>query len=213
MGSYWSVPYLTKKSVHIEPAVKHDTTEVKKATVAESVKEMVANDMLHIEPFVELQEKRALTPIIEEQIEPKVEKVSIETHIEDMIKAKNIEISIQLRDRIQSRREAIEGIEETKEEQKEEKKEEQKEKKEEKKEVIEEDEEVIKQRIALNAEICKEILSRIVNPIETIEVELPSLSINIPVEDTPVLRIPEFRNNMNSASHAIKKFNKKHRKN
>ena len=33
---------------------------------AESVKEMVANDMLHIEPFVEIEEKRALTPIIEE---------------------------------------------------------------------------------------------------------------------------------------------------
>jgi hypothetical protein len=67
MGSYWSVPYLTKKSVLIEPAVKHDTTEVKKATVAESVKEIIANDMLHIEPFVEIEEKRALTPIIEEK--------------------------------------------------------------------------------------------------------------------------------------------------
>ena len=29
----------------------------------------------------------------------------------------------------------------------------------------------------------------------------------------PSARIPEFRNNFNSASHAIKKFNKKHRKN
>ena len=67
MGSYWSVPYLTKKSVLIEPAVKHDTTEVKKAMDAESVKEMVANDMLHIEPFVEIEENRALTPIIEEK--------------------------------------------------------------------------------------------------------------------------------------------------
>jgi hypothetical protein len=67
MGSYWSVPYLTKKSVLIEPAVKHDTTEVKKAMDAESVKEMVANDMLYSEPFVEIEEKRALTPIIEEK--------------------------------------------------------------------------------------------------------------------------------------------------
>ena len=85
MGSYWSVPYLTKKSVLIEPAVKHDTTEEKKATIAESVKETVANDMLYIEPFVEIEEKRALTPIIEEKtqtietqtdvIEPVVEPV------------------------------------------------------------------------------------------------------------------------------------------
>ena len=85
MGSYWSVPYLTKKSVLIEPAVKHDTTEEKKATIAESVKETVANDMLYIEPFVEIEEKRALTPIIEEKtqtietqtdvIEPAVESV------------------------------------------------------------------------------------------------------------------------------------------
>ena len=67
MGSYWSVPYLTKKSVLIEPAVKHDTTEEKKAMIAESVKETVANDMLYIEPFVEIEEKRALTPIIEEK--------------------------------------------------------------------------------------------------------------------------------------------------
>ena len=85
MGSYWSVPYLTKKSVLIEPAVKHDTTEEKKATIAESVKETVANDMLYIEPFVEIEEKRALTPIIEEKtqtietqtdvVEPVVESV------------------------------------------------------------------------------------------------------------------------------------------
>ena len=85
MGSYWSVPYLTKKSVLIEPAVKHDTTEEKKATIAESVKETVANDMLYTEPFVEIEEKRALTPIIEEKtqtietqtdvVEPVVESV------------------------------------------------------------------------------------------------------------------------------------------
>jgi hypothetical protein len=67
MGSYWSVPYLTKKSVLIEPAVKHDTTEEKKVTIAESVKEIIANDMLYIEPFVEIEEKRALTPILEEK--------------------------------------------------------------------------------------------------------------------------------------------------
>jgi len=98
MGSYWSVPYLTKKSVLIEPAVKHETTEEKKATVAESVKEIVANDMLHIEPFVELEEKRALTPIIEEKtqsietqtdvVEPAVVEVKVEVKPETAVEVK-----------------------------------------------------------------------------------------------------------------------------
>ena len=66
MGSYWSVPYLTKKSVVIEPAVKHETTEEKKTSAAQ-LHDIVANDMLNREPFVELEEKRALSPIIEEK--------------------------------------------------------------------------------------------------------------------------------------------------
>jgi hypothetical protein len=105
MGSYWSVPYLTKKSVLIEPAVKHDTTEEKKATIAESVKEMVANDMLYSEPFVEIEEKRALTPILEEKtqtietqtdvVEPVVEvkvevkeDVKVEVKVEPVVEVK-----------------------------------------------------------------------------------------------------------------------------
>ena len=114
MGSYWSVPYLTKKSVLIEPAVKHETTEEKKAMDAESVKEMVANDMLHIEPFVEIEEKRALTPIIEENthsietqtdavapavapaVEPKVEPAvepKVEPAVEPLIEVK-VEVKV-----------------------------------------------------------------------------------------------------------------------
>jgi len=94
MGSYWSVPYLTKKSVLIEPAVKHDTTEEKKATIAESVKEMVANDMLHIEPFVEIEEKRALTPIIEE----KTQTIETQTDVVEPVVEPIVEVKVEVKE-------------------------------------------------------------------------------------------------------------------
>jgi len=93
MGSYWSVPYLTKKSVLIEPAVKHDTTEVKKADVAESIKEIIANDMLYTEPFVEIEEKRALTPIIEE----KTQSIETQTDVVEPVVVKPVEDKVEVK--------------------------------------------------------------------------------------------------------------------
>uniref|UniRef100_A0A6C0KUI5 Uncharacterized protein n=1 Tax=viral metagenome TaxID=1070528 RepID=A0A6C0KUI5_9ZZZZ len=49
------------------------------------------------------------------------------------------------------------------------------------------------------------------------KVSVPDLKIKIPLDDEiaeniTVIRAPEFRNQFNSESHAIKKFNKKHRR-
>jgi len=91
----------------------------------------------------------------------------------------------------------------------EEKKEEKEEKKEEKKE--EEKEERKKQ---LAKETQKEVME-----IEVMmrKVNVSQLSITIPEsipeeEATPAIRAPEFRGQFNSESHAIKKYNKRHRK-
>jgi hypothetical protein len=94
MGSYWSVPYLTKKSVLIEPAVKHDTTEEKKATIAESIKEIIANDMLHTEPFVEIEEKRALTPILEE----KTQTIETQTDVVEPVIEPVVEVKVEVKE-------------------------------------------------------------------------------------------------------------------
>ena len=77
-------------------------------------------------------------------------------------------------------------------------------------EAKEEVKEDIKENEIVEAEVViPELLSKKLSIMIPSEREsLPDLSENIP----EVPRIPEFRGNMNSESHAIKKFNRRHRK-
>jgi flagellar biosynthesis/type III secretory pathway protein FliH len=104
--------------------------------------------------------------------------------------------------------------EEAKEEVKEEKKEEAKEevKEEKKEEAKEEAKEEVKEEVKAEAEEKKEEVKD-----DPMEVDVPvinTLRIQVPVDLSSEYtdRIPEFRNNSNSSSHAIKKYNRRHRK-
>ena len=176
MGSYWSVPYLTKKSVLIEPAVKHETTEMKKAEVTESVKEIVANDMLHIEPFVEIEEKRALTPIIEE----KTQSIETQTDVVEPVVEPVVEVKVEVKEdsKVEVKVEPVAV------------------------EPAVEAEPVVKLVVATEP---------LVQPLVTVE-PLVQPAADPKTESIPDLSstiIPQF----NSVSHAIKKSNKRNRRN
>jgi hypothetical protein len=94
-----------------------------------------------------------------------------------------------------------------KEEPKEEQKEEQKETT--VAEVKKEEPEVTKNVIVEAEEVIPELLPK------QLSISIPSESEAVPDFSEKVIvppRIPEFQGNMNSASHAIKKFNRRHRK-
>ena len=198
MGSYWSVPYLTKKSVLIEPAVKHDTTEVKKAIVAESVKEMVANDMLHIEPFVEIEEKRALSPIIEE----KTPTIETQTEVVEPVVEPVVEVKVEVKEDAK-----VEVKEDAKVEVK-----------------VEPvaAEPLVQSVVAVEVEPVVEV-EPLVEPVVEVqpvaEVQ-PVVAVEPVVAEEPVAApLPDLSskiapppNQFNSVSHAIKKSNKKNRK-
>jgi len=95
------------------------------------------------------------------------------------------------------------------EEQKEEVKEEQKdEAKEEQKDEASLDKELM-DSMELDHNIMKNI---IINHNEYKEDKMDVEELNVPIAHVDVPRIPEFQPNVNSASHAIKKFNRRHRK-
>ena len=156
MGTYISIPYVTRRSVYVEQSkpVTVDTTNV----------ESLLKEEPKVEPKVEepkVEEPKVEEPTVEE---PKVEEPKVEEPKED-VKDEAKETTVT----------------EVKEEPK-------------AKNVIVEAEEVI-----------PELLPK------QLSVTIPSESeVSDHAEQAP--RIPEFRGNMNSESHAIKKFNRRHRK-
>ena len=195
MGSYWSVPYLTKKSVLIEPAVKHDTTEEKKATIAESVKETVANDMLYIEPFVEIEEKRALTPIIEEKtqtietqtdvVEPVVESV-VAPAVEPVVEVK-VEVKEDAKVEVK-----VEPVVETVAV-----------------ELVVETEPFVQPVVEVEPVVAVEPVVE-VEPVVAVEPVVEPVAAPLPDLSSKIAPPP---NQFNSVSHAIKKSNKRNRRN
>ena len=155
MGTYISIPYVTRRSVYVEQSkpVTVDTTNV----------ESLLKEEPKVEPKVE--EPKVEEPTVEE---PKVEEPKVEEPKEDV----NDDAKVTT-------------VTEVKEEPK-------------AKNVIVEAEEVI-----------PELLPK------QLSVTIPSESEAIPDFSEKVIvppRIPEFQGNMNSESHAIKKFNRRHRK-
>jgi hypothetical protein len=76
-------------------------------------------------------------------------------------------------------------------------------------EIKEEPKEVAKNVIVEAEQVIPELLPK------QLSISIPSESEAVPdpsEKAVEVQRIPEFRGNMNSASHAIKKFNRRHRK-
>jgi hypothetical protein len=181
MGSYWSVPYLTKKSVLIEPAVKHDTTEEKKVTIAESVKEIIANDMLYIEPFVEIEEKRALTPIIEE----KTQSIETQTDVVEPVVAPLIAPVVKIK---------VEVKEDTNVEVK-----------------VEPVVETVAVEPVVETVAVEPVVETVVEPVvqPVVAVEPVVKAESIPDLSSELTRPNQF----NSVSHAIKKSNKRNRRN
>jgi len=207
MGSYWSVPYLTKKSVVIEPAVKHETTEEKKVTVAESVKEIVANDMLNIEPFVELEEKRALTPIIEEKTQSiETQTDVVEPAVVEPVKAEPVvkaEPAAEVKPAVEAEP-AVEVKPVVEAEVEVEKKAEVKPEVEVKVEV--KPESAVEVKVEVKAELVdKPVVEAKAEPVVEAEPKVESL----PDLSSAVTPPP---NQFNSVSHAVKKSNKKNRK-
>ena len=226
MGSYWSAPYFSKKVVQAEPAVKQETTEQKRVTAMETMVSSVVTS--NADAFVELSDKRPLSPICEVE-EPKEDPLWKGVHREKLKLALHDIENWTPKKKTKTNQKA-----EPKEEPKAEPKEEPKaELKLEEEKAVHQEKAKLLLRDILNREGKRTRLLVDAEPLKT-EAVLPSVA---PVEVTsdiaplaipssapltepsaasstePSVRIPEFRNNFNSASHAIKKFNKKHRKN
>jgi hypothetical protein len=182
MGGYLSVPFVAKKTVACEPATKQDSTE--------QVIEAVAKTEVKEEV------KQEVTPIVQKV----VEKLEVIPEVKEEAPVKEEK---KVEEPVQKEKVADEEKEEEKKEEKEEKKEEKKEedKKEEEKQKLAD--QTLKECMEIEATIAK--------------VSVPELKIKIPTEDeitenVVVSRAPEFRNQTQPESHAVKKFNKKHRK-
>jgi hypothetical protein len=154
MGTYISIPYVTRRSVYVEqskPVTANTTTEVEALLKAEPLKEDV-KDVVKEEPKEDVKE------------EPK-EEVKIEAKEEVKIEAK---------------------------------------------EDVKEEPKVEAKNVVIEAEkVIPELLPK------RLSIKIPSESDVLPdpsEKAVEVQRIPEFRGNMNSESHAIKKFNRRHRK-
>ena len=136
MGTYISIPYVTRRSVHVEQSKPVTVQTTKVDSIPEEVKE---------EPKAE--EPKVEEPKVEE---PKVEEPKVEPKVETKQETKN---------------------------------------------------EVIEAEVVIPELLPKQLSVTIPSESETA---------SDPSEQAP--RIPEFRGNMNSESHAIKKFNRRHRK-
>lgn len=189
MGTYLSIPFASRKVLQVEPspkaAVKRDDLEVKDGEWVAGGKDPADVKPLTEEIIADL--SRPLTPYEVQELNEKVNVPMSPIHEEQ--------------------------LEEKKEEQKEEKAEEQKEEVKEE-EVKEEQAEEQKDKSSLDKELMNSMeLDHIMKNVIIDHNEYKEDNMDVveePKADVP--RIPEFQPNMNSASHAIKKFNRRHRK-
>jgi hypothetical protein len=154
MGTYISIPYVSRRSVHVEqskPVAVNTTTDVEA--------------LLKEEPKVEQKENVAEKPKDEVKDELKEDvKEEAKTEVKEVVETEDVK-------------------DEPKEEAK---------------------NEVIEAEV-----VIPELLPK------RLSITIPSESDVLPdpsEKAVEVQRIPEFRGNMNSESHAIKKFNRRHRK-
>jgi len=170
MGTYISIPYVTRRSVHVEQSKPVTVQTTKVDSIPEEVKE---------EPKVEepkVEEPKVEEPKVEEPKveEPKVEEPKVEEPKVEEPKAEEPKVE----------NPTVEVKEEPKEELK-----------------VEAKNEIVEAEV-----IIPELLPK------QLSVTIPSESEVASGLSEQAPRIPEFRGNMNSESHAIKKFNRRHRK-
>ena len=190
MGTYLSIPFASRKVLQVEPspkaAVKRDDLEVKDGEWVAGGKDPADVKPLTEEVIADL--SRPLTPYEIQELNEKVNVPMSPIHEEQKEEVKE------------------EKAEEQKEEVKEEKAEEQKE------DQLEEqkDESSLDKELMDSMELDHIMKNIIINHNEYKEdiIEEPK----VPIVNVDVPRIPEFQPNVNSASHAIKKFNRRHRK-
>ena len=188
MGTYLSIPFASRKVLQVEPspkvAVKRDDLEVKDGEWVAGGKDPEDVKPLTEEIIADL--SRPLTPY---EINEQSEKVNVpmspihEEKKEDQLEEKKED-----------------QLEEQKEDQLEEQKEDQLEEKKEKK-----DESSLDKELMDSMELDHIMKNIVINHNEYKEDIIEEPKVDVP-------RIPEFQPNMNSASHAIKKFNRRHRK-
>ena len=192
MGTYLSIPFASRKVLQVEPspkaAVKRDDLEVKDGEWVAGGKDPADVKPLTEEVIADL--SRPLTPYEIQELNEKV----------------NVPMSPIHEEQLEEKKEEVK--EEVKEEQAEEQKEEQAE--EQKEDQLEEQKEQ-KDKSSLDKELMVSMeLDHIMKNIIINHNEYKEDIIEEPKADVP--RIPEFQPNVNSASHAIKKFNRRHRK-
>ena len=200
MGTYLSIPFTSRKVLQVEPspktAVKRDDLEVKDgewvcggkdpADVKPLTEEIIADLSRPLTPYEisELNEKTnvPMSPILEEKVEEKVEEKEEEKKEE-------------------------EKKEEVKEEVKEEKKEEVKLK-------LWIDESPHEKDLTDSMELIRNAMNVVVpvSPEVSRKEEVDKMEVIAEEPKIEAPRVPEFQPNANSASHAIKKFNRRHRK-
>ncbi len=170
MGTYISIPYVTRRSVHIEPSKPNITVD---NTVAPLVCDEVKKEEVKEVTKDEDKEK------VEEESK---EKVAIKEEAKDAVKeeVKDKEVAVAVKEEVKDKEVAVAVKEEVKD-----------------------------KEVAVAEQVIPELLPKRLSITIPSERELlPDLSEK--VVEAP--RIPEFQGNMNSASHAIKKFNRRHRK-
>jgi len=197
MGTYLSIPFTSRKVLQVEPspkaAVKRDDLEVKDGEWVCGGKDPA--DIIPLTEEIIADLSRPLTPY----------------EISELNEKTNVPMS------------PILEVEEKKEEVKEEEKEE--EKKEVKEEVKEEKKEEGKLKLWIDESPHEkeltdsmELIRNAMNVVDPVSPDIPpkeevdkmEVIAEEPTIEAP--RVPEFQPNVNSASHAIKKFNRRHRK-
>jgi DNA polymerase III alpha subunit (gram-positive type) len=198
MGTYLSIPFASRKVLQVEPspkaAVKRDELEVKDGEWVAGGKDPADVKPLTEEVIADL--SRPLTPYEIQELNEKVNVPMSPIHEDQLEEKKEDQLEEKKEDQLEEKKE-----EEKKEEPKEEKKEEPKEEKKEEQKVAS----------SLDKELMDSMeLDHIMKNITINHNEYKEDIIEEPKVDVP--RIPEFQPNTNSASHAIKKFNRRHRK-
>lgn len=196
MGTYLSIPFTSRKVLQVEPSpkapVKRDDLEVKDGEWVCGGKDPADIKPLTEEIIADL--SRPLTPY----------------EISELNEKTNVPMSPIL--------EVEEKKEEVKEEKEEEKKEVKEEVKEEKKEEVKLklwiDESPHEKELTDSMELIRNAMNVVVpvSPEVSRKEEVDKMEVISEEPKIEAPRVPEFQPNANSASHAIKKFNRRHRK-